>query len=114
MIFRFILAGFLVLSAALRACSFVASFIGTPPMNIIELAKSKLPQKLMIGAGEKSTDAAYFGFRPSACRMEKAEGVKGKVLFTEAIGENKYAYIKLAEGGRGKCKDRGRDPHEAR
>ncbi len=77
---------------------FIARFVGTPPMNVIELAKFKLPQKLMIGAGKKSADAAYFGFRPSACRIEKAEGVKGEVLFTEAIGENRYAYIKLAEG----------------
>ena len=91
---------------------FVAEFIGMPPMNIIELRVSrgdgaivliKDSFKLEIPADfqrqlERFVDEKiYLGIRPSAISITEQGQIKGEVIFTETIGEDNFAHIRLSQ-----------------
>ena len=91
---------------------FVAEFIGMPPMNIIEFNVSrdngglvlnkesfqlKIPydfQRQLTGFINKRI---YFGIRPSGISLTKEGQIKGEVVFTEVIGEDRFAHIRLSQ-----------------
>ncbi|RKY29954.1 MAG: hypothetical protein DRP74_07935 [Candidatus Omnitrophota bacterium] len=92
---------------------FVASFIGSPPMNIIKFTLKKKDTKIQLIKEnlviELTNDVTqkilsylgqdiYLGFRPSAVRFGPAGQIKGKVIFIENIGEDSYAHIEIIEG----------------
>lgn len=89
---------------------FVAGFIGTPPMNILKLKVEKAKDALKLVKGNLVLDAPkdyqgilerysgqdiYFGFRPSAAKIDPRSGIKGEVVFTETIAEATYARIRI-------------------
>ncbi|MFH1458053.1 MAG: ABC transporter ATP-binding protein [Candidatus Omnitrophota bacterium] len=89
---------------------FVAGFIGTPPMNILRLKVKKAENTLKLVREELVLDAPgdsqgilekyvdqeiFFGFRPSAAKIDPRSGIKGEVVFTETIAEVTYARIKI-------------------
>ncbi|MFC1658892.1 ABC transporter ATP-binding protein [Candidatus Omnitrophota bacterium] len=69
---------------------FVAEFIGTPPMNIIHHALPFQP------ALQKPLDKdIILGFRASAAKLEPQGQIRGEVVFTETIGEDSFAHIRI-------------------
>ena len=90
------------------ANTFVAGFIGSPAMNILEVqvlnnglvigqSAVKLPQSLreQIAGREK----VYFGLRPEACTPAFGDAmIKGKVDFVENTGNLQTATLRLADG----------------
>jgi len=92
---------------------FVAGFIGTPPMNIIQVGLRKVKNTLALVRDEfcflipadfqrvlenHIGRDIYFGFRPSAAKLTSAGQIKGEVVFTEVIGEDAYAHIRVYPG----------------
>jgi ABC-type sugar transport system ATPase subunit len=69
---------------------FVAEFIGTPPMNTIHNALVFQP------ALQKPLDEnIILGFRASAAKLDPNGKVRGEVIFTETIGEDSFAHIRI-------------------
>ncbi len=68
---------------------FVASFIGSPPMNF-------LPAKM---AGDAPRGAATLGIRPEHVKIAQS-GVQGTVLYTEALGAETLVHIDLPDATR--------------
>lgn len=91
---------------------FVAGFIGTPPMNIERLKVMRLDRGLALTRGsftlqiprgfrqrleEYRGQEICFGFRPTAAKVIRGGELAGAVVFTETIGEDNYARIRLGE-----------------
>ncbi|MFC1599345.1 ABC transporter ATP-binding protein, partial [Candidatus Omnitrophota bacterium] len=91
---------------------FVAGFIGTPPMNIIEcrlISKDntlclkrqgleiRLPESIKEKLQERRGKKIYCGIRPTAIHIAD-KGYKAELLLLETLGEEQLAYFKLAEG----------------
>ncbi len=97
---------------------FVAEFIGTPPMNILELdirkesGKLRLskgglslpaPEKLGAALRDRSDKSVYLGIRPSAVVLGPDAGKGGhslqaEVRLTELLGEDTLIYARLPGG----------------
>ncbi|MFC1577249.1 ABC transporter ATP-binding protein [Candidatus Omnitrophota bacterium] len=88
---------------------FVAQFVGTPPMNIIECSVErvdgapclkkgglliKAPGKPSDGLAAHEGSAVYFGVRPSGLVLGEGP-LRGEEVFTETIGEDSYAHVRL-------------------
>jgi multiple sugar transport system ATP-binding protein len=80
------------------ANSFVASFMGTPPMNLIalECAEARLPAWL----GER--DRVLVGFRPEHARLDEAEqeggvALRATVRSVEPLGPETLVYLRAGE-----------------
>jgi multiple sugar transport system ATP-binding protein len=84
---------------------YVARFIGTPPMNLIEMEKPGviggktlcLPADLA-SAASKGGNTVLLGIRPNAITLDHAavgDGVTGKVIMVEHIGAESVIAVKL-------------------
>jgi ABC-type sugar transport system ATPase subunit len=103
---------------------FVAQFIGTPPMNLLQmkledsgrtLARGELRIPVPVGhrleMGKLGGAGLYLGFRPSGCRVDPSAGMKGEVEFVENVGEDSYARVRLVSGDQVTVKLDGQGPH---
>jgi multiple sugar transport system ATP-binding protein len=89
------------------ANTYVARFIGTPPMNLIEAVLSdegiglgavSLPRPAGFGAG--ATGKALFGIRPNAITAQRAPGqhsIPGHVVMVEHIGAESVIAVRPDE-----------------
>jgi len=87
------------------ATTFVAAFIGAPPMNLLRLQAEELA---MVGGelGIGSADGAILGVRPedlelaaAGSRPEQAVALPLTVEAVERVGPESFVYGKLARGG---------------
>lgn len=91
---------------------FVAQFMGTPAMNIMELRvsseesrlvltkdsfKLELPCDLQRHLERFVSQKIYLGIRPSGINLEREGQVKAEVIFIETIGEDSFARIRLSD-----------------
>ncbi|MCG8430014.1 MAG: ABC transporter ATP-binding protein [Candidatus Omnitrophica bacterium] len=75
---------------------FVAEFIGTPPMNVVR--KELLEEKgCLVFPGVNLPRFSFLGFRPSAARITSDGPLKGEVTLIETVGEDSYAFVRIAE-----------------
>ena len=86
---------------------FVAGFIGSPPMNFLEVEKIEngkaifsSDEKQELPSGVPSNHArAVLGVRPGGCTLHKelgaSEGLAGEVLLEEYLGDANYVHIRL-------------------
>lgn len=92
---------------------FVAQFIGTPPMNIVEgtvlstehgLALSKGNFKWLVPEQFNKKLRSYvdksisLGIRPSGIQICPDGEIRGEVIFVEIVGDETFAYIRLPGG----------------
>ncbi|MBE9607231.1 sn-glycerol-3-phosphate ABC transporter ATP-binding protein UgpC [Acetobacteraceae bacterium H6797] len=91
---------------------FVASFLGSPGINLLEgkvtrLDRTGLDITLRHGGpisvpvksgGLRIGDTATLGIRPENLRVEEAGPLSGKVLLTEHLGGLTYVHVKLKSG----------------
>jgi ABC-type sugar transport system ATPase subunit len=77
------------------ATTFVARFVGSPAMNLVPadgaIRPIGLPSDVELSTGRQ------FGFRPEAVVLGHADGDPGVVVRIDVIGEDAYAYIRVAE-----------------
>ena len=103
------------------ANTFVAGFIGSPAMNILEAqvlnnglvigqSAVKLPQSLREQIADR--EKVYFGLRPEACTPAFGDAmIKGKVDFVENTGNLQTATLRLADGASMYVQDSHQDAH---
>ena len=103
------------------ANTFVAGFIGSPAMNILEAqvlnkclvigqSAVKLPQSLCEQIADR--EKVYFGLRPEACTPAFGDAmIKGKVDFVENTGNLQTATLRLADGASLYVQDSHQDAH---
>ncbi|NYJ07761.1 ABC transporter ATP-binding protein [Petropleomorpha daqingensis] len=96
---------------------FVAGFIGSPAMNIVDLPLSQdgavigdqtlpLPREVLGLLGSENATTATVGFRPESVRVVPAgEGFPFEVVVVEELGSDAYAYGNLHLGGSGAAGD---------
>jgi len=89
---------------------FVAGFIGSPAMNIVDLPLSQdgavignrtlpLPRQVLGTLGGESAQSATVGFRPESVRVVgEGEGFPFEVVVVEELGSDAYAYGTLHAG----------------
>ena len=87
------------------ATTFVAAFIGAPPMNLLRLPAQELAEVLG-GPGAGGADGAILGVRPEdlelvsdGSRPERAVALPLAVEAVERVGPESFVYGKLARGG---------------
>lgn len=89
------------------ANTFVAGFIGTPPMNLLKgyLLDNKifigneclvLPEKYKTEIADRKT--IIVGIRPERCTLENSPMVKAKVSFVENLGNQRIVRLQLKTG----------------
>lgn len=91
---------------------FVASFLGTPPMNIILLEVVNEDNNLMLANGdfcikpssslkdrfkEYTGKKIYFGFRPTAAKITRQGTLTAEVVFWETLGEESFVLLALSK-----------------
>jgi ABC-type sugar transport system ATPase subunit len=76
------------------ATLFVARFVGSPAMNVLPGDGPVLPD----GAPSPIEAGHQVGFRPEAVRLGTA-GAVATVERIDVVGEDAYAYLRLADGG---------------
>ncbi|MGA1844994.1 MAG: ABC transporter ATP-binding protein [bacterium] len=91
---------------------FVAEFIGTPPMNIIEGEirmenstmslvtgdfRLEVPPQARSPLERYDGTTVFFGIRPSAIHCAQ-NGYEGEIMLTEMLGEESLLYVRLSEG----------------
>jgi sn-glycerol 3-phosphate transport system ATP-binding protein len=86
------------------ASTFVAAFIGAPPMNLLQLPPEELTAMLRRGFG--TSQDAILGIRPedlelatTDARAEDALALPLTVEAVERVGPESFVYAKLARGG---------------
>ncbi len=52
---------------------------------------------LFLGGCQRHQADILLGFRPSSISVTQESQIKGEVIFTETIGEDSYAHIKLSK-----------------
>lgn len=76
---------------------FVAGFIGSPPMNFIDLRST---DQIATEGLAISASADVLGFRPNAVRIgktaEPALRYKGKIELIETVGDENHVHIRIA------------------
>ena len=75
--------------------SFVARFLGAVAMNLLPADGAVVPlgaPAAALGPGRQ------VGFRPEAVRLGAADGAPGVVERVDVVGEDAYAYVRLAAG----------------
>ena len=81
------------------ATTFVASFIGAPPMNLIAIKSVANNDLFMPPSGQFSSEVAIFGVRPE--HLEPAEPAEAalelKVEMIEMLGAERLLYARLGE-----------------
>ena len=76
------------------ATTFVARFIGTPPMNLLPL-DAALPTTALVASGAPP-GAASCGLRPEDLRLG-AEGLEGEVTLVERLGSETLVHLRLGD-----------------
>jgi ABC-type sugar transport system ATPase subunit len=76
---------------------FVATFIGSPKMNLIEAAGGALPD---FGALSRAANAAAVGVRPEQFTLDRDgdASAEGTVTLVEYLGSEIFAHVKLPSG----------------
>jgi len=79
------------------ATTFVASFIGSPPMNLLDKSFAKMEGKLEKYLNNKAgfLNAETIGIRPEDINVNDTEGLPCMVDLIEDLGANKLVYCKL-------------------
>ena len=78
------------------ATTFVARFLGAVAMNLLPADGGLVPVGAPVGALAPGRD---LGFRPEAVRLGEPDGVAAVVERVDVVGEDAYAYLRLAAGG---------------
>ncbi len=74
---------------------FVAKFIGTPPMNILNFKNLKLICE-KIYSNRVTTDISYLGIRPEDLFIDKQdEGIQGEIIFQDYHGSDTILALKI-------------------
>ncbi len=76
------------------ATLFVARFVGSPAMNVLPADGAVMPD----GAPAALRSGLRIGFRPAAVRLG-GDGTDATVTRVDVVGEDAYAYLRLAAGG---------------
>jgi multiple sugar transport system ATP-binding protein len=92
--------------------TFVASFLGSPPMNLMpcELTRSDMGNRLSLGSQWVEAQALLdrlatplvagqsltFGIRPEDIALRKGSGMEAEVLNTEALGAETLLLLRLS------------------
>lgn len=87
---------------------FVAGFIGSPPMNFLNIEKIEGGKAYLAGDAIQALpemeraehDAAQLGVRPGGCTLHAdiSKGIPGKILLEEYLGDASYVHINLDSG----------------
>ncbi|KRA51485.1 ABC transporter ATP-binding protein [Devosia sp. Root635] len=88
------------------ANTFVATFIGSPRMTLLDVTRKDERLAMADGGGGVAVGALpagsafRLGLRSDAVRLAKGqgEGFAGQVVYTEYLGDNAYVYVRLADG----------------
>jgi sn-glycerol 3-phosphate transport system ATP-binding protein/multiple sugar transport system ATP-binding protein len=91
------------------ANTFVASFIGAPPMNLIKGVlrngalyigdiRVEMPSVWQQAIAHKS--CVYVGIRPEQCRLSNTAPISGAMDLIENLGGQKCAHVRLGDGQR--------------
>ncbi|MFY1593919.1 ABC transporter ATP-binding protein [Micromonospora sp. WMMD737] len=80
------------------ATTFVARFVGSPAMNLLPADGPLRPEGAPAPGADH--DGMEIGFRPEAVALDAAEGTDATVERVEVVGEDAYAYLRLAGGHR--------------
>ncbi|MBO9590330.1 ABC transporter ATP-binding protein [Devosia sp.] len=88
------------------ANTFVATFIGSPRMTLVDVARDG--DRLGVANGGSVATGALpeiknlkLGLRPDAVKLHRgqnSEGLAATVVYTEYLGDNAYVYARLADG----------------
>ena len=88
------------------ANTFVATFIGSPRMTLVDVARDG--DRLAVANGGSVVTGALpdaknlkLGLRPDAVKLHRGvagEGFAATVVYTEYLGDNAYVYARLADG----------------
>jgi multiple sugar transport system ATP-binding protein len=100
------------------ADTFVATFIGTPPMNIIECSVEERDRSTRLNCEEfslelagvladavkkRTSDKVFLGIRPDHMTISKTrsspESIEGTITITEKLGVNQIVYVNIAKEG---------------
>ncbi len=94
------------------ASTFVASFIGAPPMNLLTVANGRLSDGSAIPHGAPA-GAATLGFRPEDVVLDRPEALnlEATVDGVEPVGAESFLYC-AAGGQRVVVRVNGRSPHQ--
>ena len=87
------------------ANTFVATFIGSPRMSLVDVTREGNRLGVPDG-GSLALDALpqvpalKLGLRPDAVSLHRGggEGFEAQVVYTEYLGDNAYVYVRLADG----------------
>ena len=88
------------------ANTFVATFIGSPRMTLVDVVRDG-DRLAVSGGGSIATGTLpaaqklKLGLRPDAIRLsrgQEGEGLSASVVYTEYLGDNAYVYARLADG----------------
>ncbi|VBB06950.1 transport-associated ob type 2 [Lucifera butyrica] len=91
------------------ANTFVASFIGAPPMNLIKggfqngllhIGDSRLEVPSAWQQLLASQSSVYMGIRPEQCILSSEGAITGKVDLVENLGGRRCAHVRLGDGQR--------------
>ncbi|MFC1708810.1 ABC transporter ATP-binding protein [Candidatus Omnitrophota bacterium] len=92
---------------------FVAGFMGTPQMNLIEFTVKYLSGKFQLCKGDSIFNVddelrqkfspfrdknIFMGFRPSAVKLNRGGGINGEVVVVEALGDDSYLRLNFGSG----------------
>ena len=80
------------------ASAFVASFVGSPPMNLVEGevedGKFRSPGGWWVAVSTAYRGKAFLGFRPEGAKLQD-RGIKGKVVHREIFGHESIVYVDI-------------------
>ena len=83
------------------ASAFVASFVGSPPMNLIEGevegGRFRSPGGWWVAVPVSYSGKALLGFRPEGAKL-KDKGIKGTVVHREIFGHESIVYVDIGGG----------------
>ena len=80
------------------ASLFVAEFIGSPPMNLIEIA-SPFGRAVAKAMGGVPDHAHVLGVRPEALVVDPSGPVRGRVVLMEALGAESVVHVEVLLAG---------------
>jgi len=76
---------------------FVAGFIGTPPMNLLDAAVLKKARKPLKTGGRKDLEELQLGLRPEHIRVVEENGgvLDGRLVLTTSLGSEDLHYLEV-------------------
>ena len=83
------------------ASAFVASFVGSPPMNlvegVVEEGKFRSPGGWWVAVNTDYRGKALLGFRPEGAKLRE-KGIRGSVVHREIFGHESIVYVDIGGG----------------